>query len=116
MLKKRISSLNTKERFIAGFILNKLWEYRYWCGSGRRQHLGHTSLDNLHKGRPRSDAGKIDEVAKELGRCGFINIFSATGEKHVCASRANEVLDEGLILVNEYRSSVGLPPLPRTEL
>jgi len=78
--------------------------------------LGHTSLDNLHKGLPRSDAGKVDEVTKELKRCGFINIFSATGEKHVCASRADEILDEGLILANEYRSSVGLPPLQRTEL
>ena len=112
----RILSLDSKERLLAGFILNKLWIYRYWCGEGRRQHLGHTPLQNLHKGLPRSEAGGVQAVAKKLRRWGFINIFSATGDKHVCACRATEIIREGLVLVNEYRSSVGLTPLLETEI
>lgn len=112
----RTSSLDHKERLLAGFILNKLWIGRYWCGGGRRQHLGHTSLQNLPKGRSRGEAGDILAVANILRKWGFINIFSATGDKHVCASRATEIIKEGLVLVNEYRSSVGLTPLLETEI
>ena len=76
--------------------------------------MGHTALSNLPKGRARSDAGKIYSIAKKLQRWGFINIFSSTGERHVCASRSEDIIDQGLILVNEYRSSVQLPPLLKT--
>jgi hypothetical protein len=112
----RLSSLSQKERLLAGFILNKLWIYRYWCGIGRRQHLGHTPLQNLPKGRPRNEAGGVQAVAKKLRRWGFINIFSATGDKHVCACRATEIIREGLVVVNEYRSTVGLAPLSENEI
>jgi len=110
------SSFNAEERFYAGFILNKLWALRYWCGEGRRPHLGHTSLRNLPKGRPRNEAGTIFSVADRLRRFGFIMVFSATGDRHVCACRAPEIIREGLILVNEFRSATGLQPLQQTDL
>lgn len=112
----RSSSFNAKERFYAGFILNKLWIYRYWCGEGRRQHLGHTSLRNLPKGRATSDAEDILSVAERLRRFGFIMIFISTGDKHVCASRAPYIIKEGLILVNEFRSATGSQPLRETDI
>lgn len=110
------TSFKAQERFLAGFILNKLWVYRYWCGEGRRPHLGHTSLQNLPKGRPRNEAGAILSAAHRLRRFGFIMVFSATGDRHVCASRAPEILREGLILVNEFRVATGLPALNQTDL
>lgn len=116
MPNSRLSSLKPKERMFAGFILHKLWIDRYWCGEGRRQHLGHTSLQNLPKGLPRSDAGDVIAVAEKLRRLGFICFVSATGDIHVCASRASDIIDEGLPLVNEFRAKHGLPPLQRTQI
>jgi len=116
MSTSRFSSLNQKERLLAGFILHKLWLDRYWCGGGKAQHLGHTSLRNLPKGRPRNEAGDILSVADILRRWGFINIFSATGDRHVCASRAPEIIREGLVVVNEYRATTGLAPLTENEV
>ena len=112
----RLSSLKPKERSLAGFILNKLWIDRYWCGEGRRQHLGHTSIRNLPKGLPRSDAGEVLDVADKLHRLGFIGFVSATGDTHVCASRAPDIIDEGLVVVNEFRSQHGLQPLLRNQI
>lgn len=116
MPEERIASLDQTDRLLAGFILHKLWFYRYWCASGGAHHLGHTALSNLPKGRARSDAGKIYSVAKKLHRWGFISVFPSTGEKHVCACRSEDIIDQGLILVNEYCSSVQLPPVRRTEI
>jgi hypothetical protein len=113
---KSLSSLKPREKFLAGFILNKLWTDKYWCGEGRRQHLGHTSRTNLPKGLPRSDAGEVQEVADTLIKLGFICKVSATGDIHVCASRAPEKLVEGLVTANEYRASVGLPPLKQNQI
>lgn len=116
MPNNRLSSLKPKERMLAGFILHKLWLDRYWCGEGRRQHLGHTSLRNLPKGLPKSDAGDVLDVSEKLRRLGFIRFVSATGDTHVCASRASDIIDEGLVIVNEYRVNHGLPPLQRNQL
>lgn len=116
MPNNRLSSLKPKERMLAGFILHKLWLDRYWCGEGRRQHLGHTSISNLPKGLPRSDAGDVMKVVEKLRRLGFICFVSATGDTHVCASRALDIIDEGLVVVNEYRANHGLPPLQRNQL
>jgi hypothetical protein len=116
MPEERILSLNQTDRLLAGFILHKLWSLRYWCAGGGGHHLGHTALSNLPKGRARSDAGNICSIAKKLQKWGFISIFPSTGEKHVCASRSAQIIDQGLILVNEYRSSVQLPPLLKTEI
>ena len=93
-----LSTLKDEERIFAGFILNKLWILRYWCGTGKRQHLGHTSKKNLPKGRPGSDAGEINSVAKKLKKAGFINFFPANGKIHVCASRADEIITKVLLL------------------
>jgi hypothetical protein len=112
----RLSSLKPKERNLAGFILNKLWVDRYWCGEGRRQHLGHTSISNLPKGLPRSDAGDVLDVANKLRRLGFISYVSATQDTHVCASRAPDIIAEGLIIVNEFRTRHGLQPLLRNQI
>lgn len=112
----RLASLKPKERWFAGFILNKLWFDRYWCGGGKVQHLGHTALSNVPKGRPRSDHGDILDVADKLRKFGFISTFPSTGEEHVCASRAEEIRAEGLIVVNEYRVDVGLTPLQRNQI
>ncbi len=112
----RLSSLNPKERDLAGFILNKLWVDRYWCGEGRRQHLGHTSIRNLPKNLAISEAGAVLEVADKLRRLGFIGYVSATGDTHVCASRAPEILDEGLVIVNEFRTKHGQQPLQRNQI
>jgi hypothetical protein len=111
-----LNSLKPRERWFAGFILNKLWIDRYWCGGGRVQHLGHTALSNVPKGRSRSDHGDILDVAEKLRRLGFITTFPSTGEMHVCASRAEEIIKEGLIVVNEYRIDVGLLPLERNQI
>ncbi len=111
MLANHLSTLKQKQRILAGFILNKLWVDRYWCGEGKRQHLGHTSLDNIPKGRARSEAGDILEVAEKLRRWGFICYVSATQDTHVCASRSQNVIRAALPIVNEYRESVGLPIL-----
>jgi hypothetical protein len=113
---KSLSSLKPRERNFAGFILNKLWTDNYWCGEGRRQHLGHTSKTNLPKGLPRSDAGEVQEVADKLIKFGFICKVSATGDIHVCASRSPEKIDHGLVVVNEYRASVGLVLLKRDQI
>jgi len=110
------SSFTGQERFFAGFILNKLWNLGFWCGEGRRPHLGHTSIRNLPKGRPRNEAGHISAVAKRLHRFGFMMIFPSTGDYHVCASRAPAVLAEGIVLVNEFRRATGLQPLQLTDL
>jgi hypothetical protein len=111
-----LNSFKPKEPWFAGFILNEMWVDRYWCGRGKVQHLGHTSLSNLPKGRPRSDHGAILKVAEKLGKLGFITTFPSTGETHVCASRAEAIIKEGLIVVNEYRVDVGLPPLDRNQI
>jgi hypothetical protein len=108
---KSLSEMNAKQRFFAGFILNKLWTDRYWCGEGKRQHLGHTSLDNVPKGRARSEKGDILEVADDLNRLGYICLVSATKDTHVCASRSPEVIEKALPIVNEYRVAVGLTTL-----
>ncbi len=108
--------MKPKERFFAGFILNKLWTDRYWCGEGKKQHLGHTSLDNVPKGRPRSEKGEILEVAEDLNRLGFICFVSATRDTHVCASRSQKNLTDALPTVNEYRRLVGLPDLAINEI
>jgi len=105
---RRLSEMKARDQFYAGFILNKLWVDRYWCGEGRRQHLGHTSLDNVPKGRNRSEKGDILEVTEDLRRLGFISFVSATHDTHVCASRAQEKLAEALPIVNAYRQTVGL--------
>jgi hypothetical protein len=112
----RLSSLKPKERFLAGFILDKLWVYRYWCGEGTRQHLGHTSIRNLPKGLPKSDAGDVLDVADKLRKLGFIAFISATGDTHVCASRASDIIDEGLVVVNEFRVQKGMQPLLRNQI
>lgn len=111
-----ILALSGKERILAGFILNKLYIYKYWCGRRGRHHLGHTAIENLTRGRPRSDAGDIYAVAKRLRRWGFLQFFRAARKKHVCASRADEAIRMGLIIANEFRSSVNLPPLSRSEI
>lgn len=111
-----LNSFKPKERWFAGFILHKMWVGRYWCGGGKVQHLGHTSLSNLPKGRARSDHGAILEVAEKLRKLGFITTFPATGETHVCASRAEEIIREGLVVVNEYRIDVGLPPMDKNQI
>jgi hypothetical protein len=108
-----LDAFTAKERELAGFILNKLWVDRYWCGGVGGHHLGHTALSNVPKGRPRSEHGEILEVAEKLKRLGFITTFPATREMHVCASRADEMITEGLVAVNEYRRKVGLPALRR---
>ncbi len=116
MTKNRTSSLKPKERILAGFILHKLWIGRYWCGEGRKQHLGHTSIRNLPKGFPRSGAGEVLEVADKLRRLGFISFVRAIGDTHVCASRAPDIINEGLLIVNEFRNMHGLPPLQRNQI
>lgn len=112
----RFDTLKAKERELAGFILNKLWVDRYWCGGVGSHHLGHTSLSNVPKGRPRSEHGEVLKVAEKLRKFGFITTFPATREMHVCASRANEMISEGLVVVNEYRRKVGLPSLRRDQI
>jgi hypothetical protein len=112
----RLDRLKTRERELAGFILNKLWVDRYWCGGVGGHHLGHTALSNVPKGRPRSEHGEALEVIEKLKRFGFITIFPATHEMHVCASRADEMITEGLVVVNEYRQKVGLPALKRDQI
>ena len=116
MQNNRLSSLKPKDRMLAGFILHKLWLDRYWCGEGRRQHLGHTSIQNLPKGLPRSEAGDVLDVAGKLRKLGFISFVSAMGDTHVCARRAPDIIDEGLVVVNEFRAKHGLPPLPRNQI
>jgi|GEM_PF-3396442 hypothetical protein len=108
---KNLAAMNERQRFFAGFILNKMWVDRYWCGEGKRQHLGHTSLDNIPKGRPRNEKGEILDVANDLKRLGFICIVPATQDEHVCASRSPKIIEEGLVIVNFYRTTVGLRPL-----
>jgi hypothetical protein len=108
--------MNERERFFAGFILNKMWLDRYWCGEGKKQHLGHTSLDNIPKGRPKNEKGEILEVADDLRRLGFICIVPATQDQHVCASRSSQIIAEGLVVVNFYRNSVGLTSLSEDDI
>ncbi len=78
--------------------------------------MGHTSIRNLPKGLPRSDAGDALDVADKLHRLGFISFVSATGDTHVCASRATGIINEGLVVVNEFRSKNGLQPLLRNQI
>jgi hypothetical protein len=99
--------MKPEEREYVGFILNKLWVNRYWCGEGKNQHLGHTSIDNVPKGKSRSEKGAILDVVDDLIRLGFICPVSANQDRHVCASRAPEKITDALPIVNEYRISVG---------
>jgi hypothetical protein len=112
----RLNALGARERELAGFVLNKLWIDRYWCGGTGGHHLGHTALSNVPKGRPRSDHGEILVVVEKLRRFGFITTFPSTRESHVCASRADEMITEGLVVVNEYRLKAGLPALARNKI
>ena len=116
MPKRNLATMDHRERFFAGFILNKLWVDRYWCGEGKRQHLGHTSLDNVPKGRPRGEKGEILEIADNLNRLGFICVVKANQDQHVCASRAPEKIREGLPIVNEYRAQVGLAAITQADI
>lgn len=93
-----------EERHIQGFILHKLYIGGYW---GK----GHTNIKNIPKGYYDKHKGKFSKQIRELKRIGLVRIFPHGGEEHVCAVLDPAKIEVGLELVNNYRISVGLPPL-----
>jgi hypothetical protein len=97
---------------IKGFILHKLYIGMYFAKPGKKHHGKHTSVKNLPKGYPSEHRGKFSGYIKQLRTAGLIVLFPSCGEDHVCAVLDPDLVDVGLNLVNAYRQSVGLPPLP----
>ena len=88
-----------EDRKVAGFIMNKLWSYRYVGGQ-------HTSVDNLPKGYPLSGRGLFPSVVKRLKKEGYLVIHPTSYGPQVSASIAMRA--KALDLANEYRTSVGM--------
>ncbi|MDG6921112.1 MAG: hypothetical protein JRN59_06255 [Nitrososphaerota archaeon] len=99
------------ERFVAGFILNKLYLDRCYARRKSHKHGKHIQLSRLPTGLP---PGKGDalSVARRLDER-LIKIFKANPDEHVCALIDNDAVEVGLPICNYYRERVGLPPLNR---
>lgn len=100
------------EYFIEGFILNKLYTFRFFGKRGNIAHGGHTELANMPKGYPPKYKGLVIFVSKKMnGR--YVLIFKSTGDDHICALNEDDAITEGLKICNSYREKVGLNPLSR---
>jgi hypothetical protein len=100
------------EAYIQGFILNKLYTFRFFGKRGNIRHGGHTELSNMPKGYPPQYKGLVLSVAKKMNGK-FVLIFKSTGSDHICALNEDDAIQEGLKICNFYRSKVGLNPLSR---
>lgn len=99
-----------KKRFVAGFILNKLYTLR--CFARKGSHGKHTELLNVPKGFPKNLLKGEGDV---ISRCRKMNgqlvwIFKSTREDHICALIGGDATTIGLRLCNYYREKVGLRP------
>lgn len=100
-------------RHIKGFILNKLYLGGYFAKRGRKHHGKHTSTRSLSRGYEPKYRGDFPSIVNELRRDAFIIVFPSAGERHVCAVMEPQKVESGLLIVNAFRTSVGLPPLDR---
>ncbi len=98
-------------RFVAGFILNKLYQGRCYARRKSSKHGKHIRLSSLPTGLL-PEKGDAIFVAKQLNG-NLIKIFKATGDDHVCALLDNDAVEAGLVLCNYFRQQVRLPPLDR---
>lgn len=104
--------LEGNETYIQGFILNKLYTFRFFGKRGNIRHGGHTELANMPKGYPPQYKGLVLSVSKKMNGK-FVLIFKSTGSDHICALNEDEAIQEGLKICNSYRTNVGLNPLSR---
>jgi hypothetical protein len=99
-----------EERFVAGFVLNKLYTLR--CFARKGSHGKHTELLNIPKGFPK---GLLKGAVGVISTCRRMNgnlviIFKSTYEDHVCALIEANAIRAGLLLCNYYRERVRLRP------
>jgi hypothetical protein len=104
--------IQSDELYIQGFILNKLYTFRFFGKRGNITHGGHTELANIPKGYPPKYKGMVFSVAKEMNGK-YVLIFKSTGSDHICALNEDDAIQEGLKICNSYRTKVGLNPLSR---
>jgi hypothetical protein len=99
------------ERFVAGFILNKLYLDRCYARRKSHKHGKHIQLSRLPTGLPLGRGDALSVARRLDGQ--LIKIFKANPDEHVCALIDNDAVEAGLRICNYYREKVGLPPLDR---
>ena len=104
--------IESDEAYIQGFILNKLYTFRFFGKRSNITHGGHTELANMPKGYPPKYKGLVLSTAKRMNG-NFVLIFKSTGSDHICALNEDDAIQEGLKICNSYRTKVGLNPLSR---
>lgn len=104
--------IESDESYIQGFILNKLYTFRFFGKRGNISHGGHTELANMPKGYPPKHKGLVMSVAKRMNGK-YVLIFKSTGSDHISALNEDDAIPEGLKICNSYRTKVGLAPLSR---
>jgi len=101
-----------EEEYAAGFVLNKLYTLKYFGRAGNISHNGHTQLTNMMKSFPKDRRGTILKVCDRM-KNRLVLIFKSDGEDHICALHETESMRVGLIIANNFRKQVGLPPLDK---
>jgi len=104
--------IQSDETYIQGFILNKLYTFRFFGKRGNITHGGHTELANMPKGYPPKYKGLVMSVAKKM-KGKYVLIFKSTGSDHICALNEDDAIQEGLKICNAYRTKVSLNSLSR---
>ena len=99
------------ERFVAGFILNKLYLDRCYARRKSNKHGKHIQLSRLPTGLLPGKGDALSVARRLDGQ--LIKIFKANPDEHVCALIDNDAVEAGLPICNYYREKVGLPPLDR---
>jgi len=104
--------IQSDESYIAGFILNKLYTFRFFGKRGNVSHGGHTELANMPKGYPPKYKGLVISVSEKMNGK-YVLIFKSTKSDHICALNEDNAIQEGLKICNSYRVKVGLNSLSR---
>jgi hypothetical protein len=109
-----LSSQPNEDRFLAGFILNKLYTERRFARKSTGQHRGHIRLTSLRTSLPPGH-GDVERIARRMNKR-LVLIFKNEGTDQICAYIDKDAVEEGLPLCNYYRTSpeVKLPPLDKT--
>ena len=100
-----------EERFVAGFILNKLYRQKRFARKRTGKHMGHIRLTSLHTGMPPGHMD-VESVARKMNRQ-FVWIFPNEGEDQICAYIDKEIVEVGLPICNYYCEKVKIPKLDK---
>lgn len=99
------------ERFVAGFVLNKLYRQRCYARKKTGKHMGHIRLSSLPTGMPPGHVD-VEHVARSMNGK-LILIFKNEGVDQICAYIDKEIVEVGLPICNYYLTHVKLPPLDK---